>query len=197
MRCGASRAARAAVTIAALLFAPAAAAAPAGDPWTRGAGWATLRFGAVKSMQENGPDANFGWGIGYRRMLTPRLSVGFGADHNIVGRYSGSSLVEVPLAFESLLHFRWRTPVHPALGAGFAAVYRKAYRSGADFSEVQPAGFVAVALHAPVSTHTVIGGEFRAMSVSSDQSGVNPVFGGHPPSSGRTSFKVTISRAFW
>lgn len=197
MRCGASRAARAAVTIAALLIGPAAAAAQPGDPWTRGAGWATVRIGAVKSMQENGPDANFGWGIGYRRMLTPRLSVGFGADHNIVGRFSGSSLVEVPLAFESLLHFRWRTPIHPALGAGFAAVYRKAYRSGADFSEVQPAGFVAVALHAPVSTHTVIGGEFRAMSVSSDQAGVNPVFGDQPPSSGRTSFKVTISRAFW
>jgi hypothetical protein len=181
----------------ALAFAGVAVAAEGDEPWSRNASWMTVRVGPVKSLDENAPSGNIGWGFGYRRMLTDRVSLGAAFDHDLLGRFAGASLVEVPASVEMLLHFHWKTPVHPAVGAGFAAVYRKAYRSGDDSSEIQPGGFVTFALHTAVSPHTLVGAECRVMSVSSDESGGNPTFGESLPSSGRTSLKVSISRAYW
>ena len=175
----------------------AGAASAQDEAWTKDAAWATVRFGAVKSLEENSPGGNVGWGFGYRRMLTPRLSLGAAIDHDLLGRFASASLIELPASLELLVHFRWKTPIHPAVGAGFAAVYRKAYRSGDDYSEIQPGGFVTIALHTAVSPHTLLGAEFRAMSVSSDRTGINPTFGEQLPSSGRTSIKLSLSRAYW
>lgn len=175
----------------------AGAAAAQDEAWKKDAAWATVRIGAVKSLEQNAPGGNIGWGFGYRHMLTPRFSVGAAIDHDLLGRFAAASLIEVPASLELLLHFRWKTPIRPALGAGFAAVYRKAYRSGDDYSEMQPGGFVTLALHTAVSPHTLLGAEFRAMSVSSDRTGSNPAFGEHRPSSGRTSLKISLSRAYW
>ena len=181
----------------ALAFAGVAAAAEGDEPWTKDASWMTVRVGPVKSLDENAPSGNIGWGFGYRRMLNDRISLGAAFDHDLLGRFGGASLIEVPASVEMLLHFRWKTPVHPAIGAGFAAVYRKAYRSGDDYSEIQPGGFLTLALHTAVSPHTLVGAECRVMSVSSDELGANPTFGGPFPSSGRTSLKLGISRAYW
>lgn len=189
------RRALAAAAVAGLAFAGVAAAED--EPWKKDASWATLRVGPVKSLDENAPSGNIGWGFGYRRMLTNRLSLGAAFDHDLLGRFGGASLIEVPASVEMLLHFHWKTPVRPALGAGFAAVYRKAYRSGDDYSEIQPGGFVTIALHSAVSPHTLLGAECRVMSVSSDQHGANPAFGESLTSSGRTSLKVSLSRAYW
>jgi len=189
------RRALALASILALVFAGVAAAED--EAWTKGASWATLRVGPVKSLDENSPGGNIGWGFAYRHMLTSRLSVGGSIDHDLLGRFGPASLIEVPASLEMLLHFHWRTPVRPAIGAGFAAVYRKAYRSGDDYSEMQPGGFLTLALHTAVSPHTLVGAEARVMSVSSDETGTNPTFGRHLPSSGHTSLKVSITRAYW
>ena len=183
-----------AATLAALAALPAHAQ---NEAWQKDAAWISLRAGAVKSLDEDAPGGNIGWGVAYRHMLTPRLSFAGAVDHDLLGRFGPASLIEVPASLEMLLHFKWKTPIHPAVGAGFAAVYRKAYRSGGDYSEIQPAGFVTVALHTPVSPRTLLGAEFRAMSVSSDGVGSNPTFGSHAPSSGRTSIKISVSRAYW
>jgi len=186
-------AAAASLALASLPVAPARAAV---DPWQRDASWITLRLGAVKKAGENAPDGNVGGGLHYRRMLTSRLAVNGGFDYDLVGRYAGSALIEVPVSLELALHFHWKTPVHPAVGMGFAGVYSKAYRSGDDYTEFQPAGFGSIALHAPIDHNTVAGVEFRAMSVSSDQPRGNPVFETGSPSSGRLSLKVSVSRVF-
>lgn len=180
-----------------LLVSLAGAAAAQDEAWRKDAAWASVRVGAVKSLAQNSPGGNIGWGFGYRHMLTPRLSLGAGFDHDLLGKFGGAAIIEVPASLELLLHFRWKTPIHPAVGAGFAAVYRKAYRSGDDYSEVQPGGFATIALHTAISPHTILGAEFRAMSVSSDETGSNPTFGDHLPSSGRTSVKISLSRAYW
>lgn len=180
-------------TTAVALAVPAAAQ---DEAWMKDSAWGTLRAGAVKSLDENAPGGNLGWGFGYRHMLTPRFSLGATVDYDLLGRFGAAQLIEIPASLELLAHFRWKTPLRPALGAGFAAVYRKAYRSGDDFSEVQPAGFLTVAMHSAVSPRTVLGAEFRAMSVSSDQTGSNPAFGEYKTSSGRTSFKISLSRTF-
>lgn len=167
------------------------------EAWKKDAAWATVRVGAVKSLAQNSPGGNIGWGFGYRHMLTPRLSLGAAIDHDLLGRFAGASIIELPASLELLLHFRWKTPIRPAVGLGFAAVYRKAYRSGDDYSEMQPGGFATIALHTAISPRTILGAEFRAMSVSSDETGSNPTFGEHLPSSGRTSVKISVSRAYW
>lgn len=189
------RAAGMAAVLAATVLAGSAAAQD--EAWQKDAAWISLRAGTVKSLDENSPGGNIGWGVAYRHMLTPRLSFAGAVDHDLLGRFGAGSLIEVPASIEMLIHFKWKTPIHPAIGGGFAAVYRKAYRSGADYSEIQPAGFVTLALHTPVTSRTLLGAEFRAMSVSSDLAGGNPTFGNQPPSSGRTSIKVSVTRAYW
>src|SRR5687767_5471591 len=57
------------------------------EAWKKDAAWATVRVGAVKSLEQNAPGGNIGWGFGYRRMLTPRLSMGAAFDHDLLGRF--------------------------------------------------------------------------------------------------------------
>ena len=189
---------RSSVVAATLALACLAGVAAAEDEaWKKDAAWVSVRLGAVKSLADTAPLGNIGWGVGYRHMLTPRVSMGLAVDHDLIGRFGAASLVEVPASAELLLHFHWKTTIRPAIGGGIAAVYRKAYRSGDDYSEIQPGGFLTIALHAPITPRTVFGVEFRAMSVSSDREDVHPTFGRNGPSSGRTSVKASLSRAYW
>ena len=51
-------------------------------------------------------------------MLTPRVSLGMGVDHDLIGRFGPASLVEVPASVDLLMHFHWKTTIRPAVGAG-------------------------------------------------------------------------------
>jgi hypothetical protein len=187
-------AALAAIALAALAAVPAAAQE---EPWRPGTSWATARIGTARVFGEDSPGGNVGWGVAYRRMMSPKVSIAAAADHDLLGRFGSASLIQVPFSLEFATHLRWKTGLRPAIGLGFAAVYRKAYRSGDDHSEFQPAGFLSMALHAPISAQALLGLEFQLMSVSGDLSGTNPTFGGYSSSNGIGTFKVSLSRAFY
>ena len=167
------------------------------DPWGKGATWASLRFGGVKAMYDHAPNGNVGFGVAYRRMMSNRFSIGASLDADLIGKYGAASNVEIPISFEYQAHFKWKAPVHPALGAGFSAVYHKIKRSGDDASEIQPGAYGLIALNTAVNPNTALGLEYRVGTVSTDIETENPTFGTLPPSSGRMSLKLAISRVYW
>lgn len=177
-----------------------AAAGPsraASDPWQKDANWISVRAGQVRMLTKDSPDGYFGYGVSYQRFLSNRISLGFSVDHDVLGRFGPAAEIEVPFALEYLAHFKWKTAVHPSIGVGFAAVYHHTYRSGLADSEFQPGAFLSAMLSTPVSERAVLSVQWRMTSVSSDDVGVDPTFGKHLPSSGRSSLKLSVSRVYW
>lgn len=185
------------VLVAAVLALAASTARSDDDPWAKGASWASFRFGGVKALYDHAPDGNVGFGFAYRKMISNRVSIGVSLDRDLVGRYGAASNIETPLSIEYLAHFHWKAPIHPAFGAGFSVVYHKMYRTGDDFSEIQPGAYMVIALNTAVDHNTALGLEWRLGTVSTDYEGSNPSFGILPPSSGRMSLKLSVARVYW
>jgi hypothetical protein len=185
------------VLAAAVLALAASAARSDDDPWAKGASWASIRFGGVRALYDHAPDGNVGFGVAYRKMVSPRFSIGASLDQDLIGKYGAAANMEMPLSIEYLAHFHWKAPIHPALGAGFSVVYHKMYRTGDDISEIQPGAYMVVALNTAVDHNTAIGVEWRLGTVSTDYEGNNPSFGILPPSSGRMSIKLSVARIYW
>lgn len=196
------RALPAAFTALALLAAASAvtlsagAARAEGEAWKKGATWVSFRGGMAKSLADHAPNGNVGYGIGYHHVMGPHVVLGATVEHDLLGRFGGASLIEVPMGVEMLLQWRWKTPVHPYAGVGGGAYYRKSYRSGADYSDVQPGAWVKGGANTPIDASSLLGVEFKLASVSSDAPAPNPTFGPEPPSSGRFSAKLVYTRVY-
>lgn len=186
----------------ALVAAAVAATLPAGAaeaddaPWQKGSTWVSFRGGYAKSLSDNAPNGNVGWGMGYHRVLSRHLAVGATVEHDLIGRFGASSIIEVPMGGEVLILWRWKTHVHPMLGAGFGAYYRKYARTGADRSDFQPGVYLKVGANTPIDPASLLGVEVKLASVSSDADFEDPVFLRDEPSSGRVSAKLVYTRAY-
>lgn len=188
-----------AVAAVALLVAaalPAREARAADDAWQKGATWVSLRGGMTKSLSDNAPNGNVGWGVGYHHVLSRHVIVGATIEHDLLGRFGPSSIIEVPMGAEVLLQWRWKTPVHPMMGVGFGAYYRKHNRTGADRADFQPGAWFKLGLNTPIDAVSLLGLEVKLASVSSDGAFEDPVFGRDEPSSGRLSTKLVYTRAY-
>ncbi len=187
----------AAVLAAALATAGASRAEDAPDAWSKGAHWISFRGGYARSLDEDAANGNIGYGVSYGRVVGTHLMLAGSLEHNLLGRFSSSSQIELPASFEMLWHFKWKAPVHPFFGTGFSAVYTKLYRTGADYSDFQPGLFVSGGVHTPIDHNSLLGVYVRVTSVASDAEADNPVFGGFKPSTGRVSAKVAWTRTYW
>jgi hypothetical protein len=184
-------------TMAALVIAAGTARAEDRDPWTPGSQWISFRGGYVRNLDQRGANGNVGYGVAYGRMVSRRLMLGGSVDHNLLGRFGPASQIEVPVSVEALWHYRWKAPVSPFFGFGFAAVFNKTYRTGDDSSDIQPSTFFAIGLNTPIDHNSLLGVHVRLSSVSSDAEYDNPAFGGFKPSTGRISAKLAWTRAYW
>lgn len=187
------------VVIAACAVAAAALAATAraaDDPWQKGAAWTSIRAGYAKSLASGAPNGAAGYGFGYSRFLSDRLSFGVFVHHELLGRYGGAAQIEVPMTAEFAWHFKWRTPLHPYYGMGVGAFYHKTYRSGADRAQYRPGTIFKFGVDTPLDRHSVLGVDARAASVSNNDETQDPVFGRENPHSLRWSVKLNYSRAF-
>jgi outer membrane protein W len=171
-----------------------AAAARAADSFGLNSSWISFRLGTASSSADNAPDPGWAGGVGYTRMIGKRLSVGFTAEAQLVGRYGAASNIEIPAVLDFLVHFKWGATMRPYIGPGFGVVYQKLSRTGEDYTEVQPTGYLRGGLDMPLSDRTLIGFDARLASVSTDRITDDPVFGTASPSSGRFGFYVTMSR---
>jgi outer membrane protein W len=181
MRTGIARTVRMATTmaLAAGLWAapPARAEMLNAAAWNTGAQWLSVRFGYAKAQGHFTPNGGVGYGFGYSRMVSKRLSMGMSFEHDLLGKFAGSALIEMPLAVEALWHFHMRSAFVPYTGMGIGGAYRKTYRTGADESSIQPLYFGSLGVNVPVGIHHVFGLDTRLAGVSSDREGSDPVFG--------------------
>ena len=164
--------------------------------WNQGAQWLSLRFGYAREVGRFSANGNVGYGFGYSRMVSKRLSLGANLQHDLVGKFHGSALIELPLTFEALWHFRMRTPLHPYVGGGYAAVYRKLYRTGNDTSDIQPAPSVNFGLNTAVDKNHVLGVDMRFSRVANEQWTFDPVFLIRRPTTTHWSIKLNYALTY-
>jgi len=178
-----------------------AAPAPAADrlndsAWNPGAQWMSLRFGYARERGTFSPNGNVGYGMGYSRMVSKRLSLGANVQHDLLGKFSGSALVAVPFTVEALWHFKWNTSLVPYAGAGLAAVYRKTYRTGADASSVEPGYGLTVGANMPIDKSHLLGLDVRMSSVANNGWSHDPVFLHRRPANPLLSIKLNYSLTY-
>lgn len=199
---GIRRAARMAGPLAFTAAALLGVALPAGaemmneSAWRQGAQWMCLRAGYAKVETRNAPNGNFGWGFGYRQMVSNRLSIGANFQQDLLGKMGGAALIDMPVAVEALWHFNWTTALRPYAGGGLGSVYRKTYRTGADHSNFQPMYFTSVGVDAPIDKAHVLGLDVRLAGVSSDQLVPDPVFGPEKPRTVHWSVKLNYALTY-
>jgi hypothetical protein len=175
------------------LWAPAGAGA---DPWEKGASWTIFRAGYAKSLDGGAPNGMGGYGVGYSRMLSNRVSLGFFVHHELLGKFGGASQIEVPATAEYAMHFRWKTELRPYVGVGVGAFFHKNYRSGLSRSSILPATVYKFGADAPLDDHNVLGMDVRVATVGTDDESVDPVFGKAKERSIRWSVKLAFARVF-
>ena len=180
-----------------LSISPARAADRLNDAaWNRGAQWLSVRFGYAKEQGRCSPNGNVGYGFGYTRMISSRLSLGANVQHDLLGKYHGSALIAIPFTAEALWHFKLITPLRPYVGFGIQSVYRKMYRTGADASEMPPGYGGAFGANAAIDGTHLLGLDVRLTSVSNDEWEFNPVFLARRPSSTLVSVKLNYSLTY-
>ena len=161
-----------------------------------GAQWLSVRFGYARERGRFSPDGNVGYGFGYSRMVSRKLSLGANVQHDLLGKFRGAALIAIPATFEAIWHFRWSSPVHPYVGAGIGTVYRKTYRTGADFSSMEPSYSGNAGVDVPVSRSHLLGVDLRFANVANDSWANDPVFGLRRPNSLLISFKLNYSLTY-
>jgi len=191
-----SRIALAALAASLVALAMTGGAARADEPWKRRTSWATFRAGYAKSLEGGAPNGMAGYGFGFSRMMSERVSLGFFLHHELLGKFGGAAQIEIPVTAEYAYHIRWQTPLRPYVGMGVGAFYHKVYRSGADRAEVLPGVIFKFGADAPLDDHNLLGLDARIANVGNDDETVDPVFGKPKATSLRWSIKLAYSRVF-
>jgi hypothetical protein len=191
-----SRVARAALVASLAALAVSAGGAGADEPWPRRTTWASFRVGYAKSLEGGAPNGWAGYGFGFSRMMSERVSLGFFIHHELLGKFGGAAQIEIPVTAEYAYHIQWKTPLRPYVGTGLGAFYHKIYRSGADRADVLPAVLFKFGADAPLDDHNLLGLDARVANVFNDDETVDPVFGKSKPTSVRWSVKLAYSRKF-
>jgi len=154
------------LAVAGLALAFAAPAHAVEDPWAPGTNWLSLRAGYAKMSGENTPNGAAGYGFGYSRMLKPilflkNMSLGAYAHHEVLGRFHGAAIVQVPMSVEFVRHSLWDGGLRPYLGVGYGANFVKGYRFPDTPGDVRGGGYVVGGFNSQVNPNSVIGMDLR------------------------------------
>src|SRR6266567_5507792 len=152
-----------AVAAAAALVLACAQAGAADNPWQKGAGWVSIRAGYAKSLAKGAPNGMGGYGFGYSRMVTDRVSVGVFIHHELLGMFGRAAQIEIPTTLEYAWHFPMKTAMRPYIGAGVGAFYHKVYRS-VDRSHFDSATIFKLGADTPLDRRSLLGVDLRFAS---------------------------------
>jgi hypothetical protein len=146
--------------------------------YAQGANWLSFRAGWAKRAEDLAGSGLFGYGIGYQRMMSKKYAFSARIDHDVVGHYGQDVDISVPFTGEFQRHFLWKSAARPYLGLGGGYYYRKAYRTGTEYTTM-PTGGVHVSLGflSPVSDKHVVGFDVRMAFVEGREGVTNPTFG--------------------
>jgi len=159
------------------LLAASALSAQEVDAWSKGKQWLSVRAGYARSAATGAADGNIGFGFGYTRVRSTKWSFSTAASFEVLGRYGGSSEMEVPWIVEATRHYKWNTPIRPYLGAGVGFYVHKISGTSDDGASVIFGPHLSGGFNTPISDHGLLGFDVRMSSLESDKQ-QNPVFGG-------------------
>jgi len=175
-------------------------------PWRSSAQWLSIRGGYAKSSEVNSPQAGFGVGVGYTRMLDrwrfwrwtmfKHFSLGGSVHVEQLGTYGRAAEYLIPLTVELDRHFSWTPYMKPYVGIGGGAFYRKLYRTGNDIGQFEPGVFFVAGMNTPLDRSRVLGVDFRYSSVDADGENPNPVFTREEASTRHWGLKLNYSMAY-
>ena len=95
-----------------------------------------------------------------------------------MGHYGHDVDISVPFTGEFQRHFLWKSAARPYVGVGGGYYYRKAYRTGTEYTTMATGGVhFSVGLQSPVSDRHVVGFEARMAFVEGRTGVENPTFG--------------------
>jgi hypothetical protein len=161
--------------------------------WMKRANWISVRAGYAKRSGGSAGDGLFGYGIGYQRNLSRRVSLNAQVQHDIVGHLGNSYEIAVPMTLELQRHFRWSESFRPYLGIGGGYHWRKYYRTGPDNGGAPVSGWhVSLGANMPIDDRHMLGIDTRVASLDG-RAAVNPVFGSESSQSTAWSAKLSWS----
>jgi len=157
------------------------------SPWAPGRNWLSVRAGFAKSNSEGAGNGFLGYGFGFTHMMGPsedggwRILKNFGlsfyVQHDVIGRFDRAMEIALPATVELTRYFNWGPTIHPYVGIGGGAVYRKTYRTGDDLRTLKPAYMLSFGANSPVSARGMLGLDVRLLRVDGVNDPPNPVFG--------------------
>ncbi len=163
--------------------------------WDEGRNWISVRAGYARYGARFAPGGSFGYGFGYSWFLGKNVAWSASVGHDLLGRFGGAALIQVPITAEFTRHFAFTDQTRPYLGLGWGAVYHKTYRTQSDESGFRQGVYVATGANAVLSDAGLIGLDVRWM-LQQDSRSINPTFPNGEPSANVLSAKLSVSRAF-
>jgi hypothetical protein len=146
--------------------------------YAKNSNWISLRFGYAKRTGDVNGDGLVGYGVGYQHMIDRRYAFAAGAGHDIVGHFAGRLDEAVPFTAEFQRHYNWKTSVRPYVGLGGGFYFRKAYRTGADYTTTTTGGpHLSVGFTSALDDRHVIGFETRVALLQGRAGVTNTTFG--------------------
>ncbi len=166
------------------------------SPWAPGTQWVSLRMGTARSGEGNAPDAGFGAGFGYSRMLTkmlPKFSFGGYVHVENLGSLGNATEYSIPLTLELVRHMRWTNEIRPYVGFGGGAYYRKYYRTGDDSGQFEPGYYILLGANTPIYRAGVLGLDVRFSWIDVATDDPNPVFAPKEGTTTQVGLKLNYS----
>ena len=162
--------------------------------YAQGASWLSFRFGWAKRAEDLSGSGLVGYGVGYQRMLRKKYAFAARIDHDIVGHYGNDIDLAVPFTGEFQRHFGGKSSARPYVGLGGGYYYRKAYRTGTEYTTTVSSGVhVSAGMISPVSDRHLVGFDVRMAFVDGREGVVNPTFG--PSQATETLWSAKVSWA--
>ena len=166
-------------------------------PWAKTTNWLSFRAGYARNSDPNAGDGMYGYGVGYQRMLSSRVSFGASVQHDILGHLGASQEITVPFTVEFDRHFAWKGAFRPYVGLGGGYYFHKYYRTATANTGAPGAGvFLSFGGNLPVDDRHLIGIDARVSHVNGRDGIVNPVFGAEKASMNFWSIKVNWAYAY-
>jgi len=160
--------------------------------YAQGASWLSFRFGWAKRAEDFSGGGLVGYGVGYQRMLKRNYAFSARIDHDVVGHYGGDVDISVPFTGEFQRHFGGKGSARPYLGLGGGYYYRKAYRTGLEYTTTVTSGVhISAGIVSPISDRHLVGLDVRMAFVDGREGVHNPTFGASQPTETLWSAKVS------
>ena len=161
--------------------------------YAAGANWLSFRFGWAKRAEDLAGSGLVGYGMGYQRMMSKNFAFAARVDHDVVGHYGQDVDISVPFTGEFQRHFLWKSAARPYLGVGGGYYFRKAYRTGTEYTTMATSGVhFSAGVVSPVGDRHAIGFDARMAFVEGRTGIENPTFG-----SGQATETIWTAKVSW